>query len=90
MFLDKAVPLHMISYQDNNAINAMTTWLKRLKTQLWDGEVIRNDPDSALIFIGITTPWPRRFWNDHKGHITKGLWYVFFGVVLYLLTKLIG
>jgi len=80
----------MIWGQDNNAINAMATWFKRLKTKLWDGEVYTNPPGSAVIFIGISRPWPRQFWEEHRTDIKKGCWTVFFGLVLFLLTKAFG
>lgn len=60
----------------------MATWVEQLKTTLWDGEVIRNDPDSRVVFIGVTTtPWPRQFWNEHRAEIKKGCSGVFFVIV---------
>ncbi|RYH67711.1 MAG: hypothetical protein EON54_03850 [Alcaligenaceae bacterium] len=68
----------------------MADWFKRVKTKYWDGEPYENDPNDIFVIIGIRTPWPRQFWQEHRPEIKKGLWAVFFGLVLFLLTKAFG
>ncbi|MDM0002219.1 hypothetical protein QTI24_26680 [Variovorax sp. J22P240] len=69
---------------------AMATWFKRVKTKLWDGEPYKGDPNSGIFIITFRTPWARQFWQEHRPEIKKGLWTVFFGLVLLLLTKAFG
>ncbi|MDM0018173.1 hypothetical protein [Variovorax saccharolyticus] len=66
----------------------MATWFKQFKTKHWDGEVYKNPPNSPVVFIGISTPPARRFWQEHRPEIKKGMWYVFFAVVAAAILKL--